>query len=154
AAGYIAGATRFKEVWDGSFRKADEGGRLTPRDLVEMHAAGLGLVWATHTIDLRATFADGAEIRGIQDLGLPQLRRADATSGEALSGVKVKISDGYFLIGLTRSDADAAHNLGLLATRAWFDFPMLLTDERIAKLTFEKGDTGDRVMAQALDAWK
>lgn len=109
---------------------------------------------ATHTIDLRATFADGAEIKGIQDLALPQLRRADATSGDALSGVKVKISDGYYLIGLTRSDADAAHNLGLLAARTWFDFPMLLTDERIAKLTFEKGDTGDRVMAQALDAWK
>jgi hypothetical protein len=57
AAGYIAGATRFKEVWDGSFRKADEGGRLTPRDLVEMHAAGLGLVWATHTIDLDSALA-------------------------------------------------------------------------------------------------
>jgi hypothetical protein len=109
---------------------------------------------ATHTIDLRATFADGAEIKGIKDMGLPQMRKDDAGTGDAISGVRVKINDSYYLIGLTRSDVDAAHNLDLMATRAWFDFPLLLNDDRIAKLTFAKGEAGDRVMAQALDAWK
>jgi hypothetical protein len=109
---------------------------------------------ATHTIDLRALFADGAEIKGIKDMGLPQLRKEDAATGDAVSGVRVKINDAYYLVGLTRSDTDAAHNLDLLATRNWFDFPLLLNDDRIAKLTFAKGDVGDRVMAQALDAWK
>jgi hypothetical protein len=109
---------------------------------------------ATHTIDLRTTFADGAEIKGIKDMGLPQLRKDDAATGDAVSGVRVKINDSYFLVGLTRSDADAARNLELLATRPWFDFPLLLNDDRIAKLTFSKGDTGDRAIAQALDAWK
>ncbi|HEY4926527.1 MAG TPA: hypothetical protein VII20_19115 [Roseiarcus sp.] len=109
---------------------------------------------ATHTIDLRATFADGSEIKGVKDMGLPQLRKDDAPTGDAVSGVRVKINDSYYLVGLTRSDTDAAHNLDLLATRNWFDFPLLLNDDRIAKLTFTKGETGDRVMAQALDAWK
>jgi hypothetical protein len=109
---------------------------------------------ATHTIDLRATFADGSEIKGVKDMGLPQLRKDDAPTGDAVSGVRVKISDGYYLVGLMRSDSDAAHNLDLLATRNWFDFPLMLNDDRIAKLTFTKGETGDRVMAQALDAWK
>jgi hypothetical protein len=109
---------------------------------------------ATHTIDLRATFADGAEIKGIKDMGLPQLRKDDLPSGEAVSGVRVKINDSYYLVGLTRSDADAAHNLDLLSTDNWLDFPLLLNDDRIAKLTFEKGPTGDQVMAQALNAWK
>ncbi len=109
---------------------------------------------ATHTIDLRATFADGAEIKGLKDMGLPQLRKDDAPTGDQVSGVRVKINDSYYLVGLTRSDADAAHNLDLLATRPWFDFPLLLNDDRIAKLTFTKGDAGDRAMAQALDAWK
>ena len=109
---------------------------------------------ATHTIDLRATFADGAEIKGVKDMGLPQLRKDDAPTGEAVSGVRVKINDSYYLVGLTRSDTDAAHNLDLLATRNWFDFPLLLNDDRIAKLTFAKGEAGDRVIAQALDAWK
>jgi clan AA aspartic protease (TIGR02281 family) len=109
---------------------------------------------ATHTIDLRATFADGSEIKGVKDMGLPQLRKDDAPTGDAIAGVRVKINDSYFQVGLARSDTDAAHNLDLLATRNWFDFPLLLTNDRIAKLTFAKGGTGDRVMAQALDAWK
>jgi hypothetical protein len=109
---------------------------------------------ATHTIDLRATFTDGAEIKGLKDMGLPQLRKDDAPTGDALAGVRVKINDSYYLVGLTRSDTDAAHNLDLLATRNWLDFPLLLNDDRIAKLTFSKGETGDQVMAQALDAWK
>jgi hypothetical protein len=108
---------------------------------------------ATHTIDLRTSFADGAEIKGIKDMGLPQLRKGEAPNGEALSGVRVKINDSYFLVGLTRSDADAMRNLDLLATHNWFDFPLLLNDDRIAKLTFEKGAAGDRVMFQALSAW-
>jgi predicted aspartyl protease len=108
---------------------------------------------ATHTIDFRATFAEGAEIKGMQDIGLPKMRNTDASTGDALSGVRVKISDSSYLVGLTRSDADAAHNLGLLATRGWMDFPLLLNDERIAKLTFEKEDAGDRAMAEALAAW-
>jgi hypothetical protein len=108
---------------------------------------------ATHTIDLRTSFADGAEIKGIKDMGLPQLRKGEAPNGEPISGVRVKINDTYFLVGLTRSDADAARNLDLLATHNWFDFPLLLNDDRIAKLTFEKGAAGDRVMFQALSAW-
>ena len=71
---------------------------------------------ATHTIDLRATFADGAEIKGLKDMGLPQLRKDDAPTGDPISGVRVKINDSYYLVGLTRSDADAAHNLDLLST--------------------------------------
>ena len=109
---------------------------------------------ATHTIDLRTTFADGAEIKGIKDMGLPQLRKDEAPTGDSISGVRVKINDTYYLVGLTRSDTDAAHNLDLLATHNWFDFPLLLNDDRIAKLTFEKGAAGDQVMAQALNAWK
>ncbi len=108
---------------------------------------------ATHTIDLRTTFADGAQIKGIKDMDLPRLRRGEAQTGEPLSGVRVKINDSYYLVGLTRSDADASRNLDLLATHNWFDFPLLLNDDRIAKLTFEKGSTGDRVMYQALNAW-
>jgi len=109
---------------------------------------------ATHTIDLRTTFAEGSEIKGLKDMGLPQLRKDDAPMGDPVSGVRVKINDNYYLVGLTRSDTDAARNLDLLATRSWFDFPLQLNDDRIAKLTFAKGEGGDRVIAQALDAWK
>jgi hypothetical protein len=109
---------------------------------------------ASHTIDLRVTFADGAEIKGIKDMRVPMMRRDDPPSQDALSGVRVKISDSYFLVGLNRGDAELAHNVDLVANRGWIDFPMLLNDDRIAKLTFEKGADGERIVNDALAAWK
>ncbi|MBV8663052.1 MAG: hypothetical protein JO107_08110 [Hyphomicrobiales bacterium] len=109
---------------------------------------------ASHTIDLRVSFADGADIKGIKDIRVPLMRRDDPPSQDSLSGVRVKISDSYFLVGLNRNDVDIAHNADLMANRGWFDFPMLLNDDRIAKLTFEKGADGDRLLNEALAAWK
>ena len=109
---------------------------------------------ASHTIDLRVSFADGAELKGIKDMRVPMMRRDDPPSQDALSGVRVKISDSYFLVGLNRGDAELARNVDLLANRGWFDFPMLLNDDRIAKLTFEKGADGERIVNDALAAWK
>jgi hypothetical protein len=82
---------------------------------------------ATHTIDLRATFADGTQIKGVKDLDLPRLRKDDSLSGDSIAGVKVKINDSYYLIGLTRSDAGAAHNLDLLATRTSCRVAVIMT---------------------------
>jgi hypothetical protein len=109
---------------------------------------------ATHTMDLRFAFAAGADVKGFKDMALPQLRRDDTPNGESISGVRVKISDSYFLVGLTRSDVDLAHNLDLLSSRNWLDLPLLFNDDHVAKLTFEKGPTGQSVVAQAVAAWK
>jgi len=54
---YIAGATRCKQAWDASFRRSHEGEELSERDLMEMHGAGLGLIWTTHTNDLQSALA-------------------------------------------------------------------------------------------------
>jgi len=109
---------------------------------------------ATHTIDLKFSFADGAPITGFKDVGLPQMRKLDSTASETLNSVKVKISDDYFLIALARSDQDLARNLDLMQTRAWFDFPLLLNDDRIAKLVFQKSADGAAMLEKAFDAWK
>jgi hypothetical protein len=109
---------------------------------------------ASHTIDLRVTFADGADIKGVKDMRVPLMRRDDPPSQDSLAGVRVKISDSYFLVGLNKTDADVGHNVDLIANRGWFDFPMLLNDDRIAKLTFEKGADGERILNDALAAWK
>jgi hypothetical protein len=109
---------------------------------------------ATHTIDLKFTFADGAPIAGFKDVGAPQMRKVDSTASEALTSVKVKVSDVYFLIALAKGDPDTARNLDLMQTRAWFDFPLLLNDNRIAKLVFQKSSDGEAMLAKAFDAWK
>jgi hypothetical protein len=108
---------------------------------------------ATHTIDLKFSFADGAPITGVKDVE-PKMRNLGSTAPEALRAVKVKISDVYFLIALAEGDQDTARNLDLLQTRAWFDFPLLLNDNRIAKLMFEKSTKGEAMLAKAFEAWK
>jgi hypothetical protein len=109
---------------------------------------------ATHTIDLNFSFADGAPITGFKDVGAPQMRKVDSTASEALSSAKVKVSDVYFLIALSKGDQDATRNLDLMQTRAWFDYPLLLDDNRIAKLVFQKSSEGEAMLAKAFDAWK
>jgi hypothetical protein len=109
---------------------------------------------ATHTIDLKFSFADGAPITGFKDVGLPQMRMEDSTAAEALNSVKVKISDTYFLIALAKGDSDTARNLDLMQTRSWFDFPLLLNDDRIAKVVFQKSPEGQAMLEKAFDAWK
>jgi hypothetical protein len=109
---------------------------------------------ATHTIDLKFSFAEGAPIAGFKDVGLPQMRKEDSTAAEALTSVKVKISDTYFLIALAKGEADTARNLDLMQTRSWFDFPLLLNDDRIAKIVFQKSPEGQAMLEKAFEAWK
>ncbi len=109
---------------------------------------------ASHTIDLRLTFDPGSPIKGVKDIALPLMRRDDPPAADALLGVRVKINDNYFLIGLNRADADVARNVDEIANRGWFDFPMQLSDDRIAKLTFEKAPDGEKALTEALAAWK
>jgi hypothetical protein len=87
---------------------------------------------ATHTIDLKFSFAEGAPITGFKDVGLPQMRKEDSTAAEALTSVKVKISDTYFLIALAKGEADT----------------------RIAKIVFQKSPEGQAMLDKAFDAWK
>ncbi len=77
-----------------------------------------------------------------------------STASEALTGVRVKISDAFFLIALAKGGQDAARNLDLMQTRAWFDFPLLLNDNRIATLVIEKSTKGEAMLAKAFEAWK
>jgi hypothetical protein len=50
----MAAAARFKEAWDTAKRRSDTGAVLSDRrDIVEMHEAALGLIWATGTNDLQ-----------------------------------------------------------------------------------------------------
>ena len=109
---------------------------------------------ASHTIDLRLIFDEGSSIKGVKDIDMPRMRRDEFPNADSLLGVKVKINDSYFLIGLNLADADVARNVDEIATRGWFDFPLLLNDDRIGKLTFEKAGDGERIVADALAAWK
>jgi hypothetical protein len=107
---------------------------------------------ATHTIDLRFSFAEGAPVTGVENVE-PKMRNLGSTASEDLTSVEVKISDVYFLIALVNGDPGTARNLDLIQTHDWFEYPLLLNDHRIAKLLFQKSSEGEAMLAKAFKVW-
>ena len=82
------------------------------------------------------------------------MRIEDRPVGDALEGRAAVVTQNYFFIGLIRDQNLTSRNLDLLRTRAWIDVPMKLTSGKIAKITFEKGPTGERLLNEAFEARK
>jgi hypothetical protein len=107
---------------------------------------------ASHTFSIRFTPLAASPIGDVQQIDAPQMRHNEAPSGDPLSAVPVPIMDNNFIVGLARGDFEN-RNLDLIRSRAWIDVPMLLKSKRVAKLTLEKGVSGDRAITDALAAW-
>lgn len=107
---------------------------------------------ASHTVELTFTLPPDAPHTVGSVPGILMKPREDAR-GVPLAGYAVKVTDGYHLIGLSAVEADHAANLALLKGREWFDVPIVYSDGHRAILAFQKGETGRRVFAQALEAW-
>ena len=108
---------------------------------------------ASHTIELRFATGANSEVSSITTIDTPQMRIEESPTGTPLAGAPVPIMPNYFLIGLSNNDKMTVRNMELLRDRSWIDIPMVLNSGRIAKLTFEKGSSGDRAVAQALSGW-
>jgi hypothetical protein len=108
---------------------------------------------ASHTVKLLFAVPPDSSLGNIKGVTALQMRREDTPTGEALKGVTVPIMENSYLIGLTRGDAEAS-NLDLLRSREWLDVPMVLANGRAAKLTFEKGVSGQRAFDDAMASWQ
>jgi hypothetical protein len=108
---------------------------------------------ASHTVEitfsLPADFAGG----GIDKVPGILMKQAEQTRGIPLAGQAVKVTTGFFLIGLSAVEADVQRNVQLLKERAWFDVPVVYNNGRRAILAMEKGTPGDRAFEQAFAAW-
>ena len=107
---------------------------------------------ASHLVVLQFTLPPDArrDIDSVSGLLTRSSRQARAVP---LAGLAVKVVDRYFLFGLSdKYDAEAA-NLALLEKSEWFDVPIVFSDGHRAMLTFEKGEPGRRLLAQAFAAW-
>ncbi|BBU63009.1 hypothetical protein MSC49_29440 [Methylosinus sp. C49] len=107
---------------------------------------------ASHTVNLSFSLGPGNELKRVKAIGPMQMRRPEAQSGEQVAGVPVPITDNAFLIGLLRGNREA-RNVVLLRAPMVLDLPMQLEDGRAATISLEKGPGGERVFADALDAW-
>jgi hypothetical protein len=108
---------------------------------------------ASHTIEIMFNLPADFPFGGISNVPGILMKPAEQTRGSPLAGLAVKVTSGYFLIGLSGAEEDMKRNLELLKDRAWFDIPIVYSNGRRAILAVEKGTPGDRAFQQAFAAW-
>jgi hypothetical protein len=109
---------------------------------------------ATHTVEIMFKLPADFPAGGITNVPGILMKQAESTRGVPLAGLAVKVTPGFYLIGLSNLDADKERNLQLLKERGWFDIPVVYNNNRRAILAMEKGTPGERVFADAFKAWK
>ena len=109
---------------------------------------------ATHTVEIMFKLPTDFVAGGISNVPGILMKQAEQTRGTPLAGLAVKVTSGFYLIGLSNVDADKERNLQLLKERAWFDIPVVYNNNRRAILAMEKGTPGERAFADAFKAWK
>ncbi len=108
---------------------------------------------ASHTIEITFTLPADFEEGGIGNVPGVLMKNSEQARGIPLAGLSVKVTNGYFLIGLSSVDVDKQRNIDLLKTRGWFDIPIVFTSGKRAILAMEKGPPGDRAFEEAFRAW-
>jgi hypothetical protein len=109
---------------------------------------------ASHTIEIMFNLPADFPGGGIANVPGILMKQGEQARGTPLSGLAVKVTNGFFLIGLSAVDTDVQRNLQLLKERAWFDIPIVYTNGGRAILAMEKGAPGDRAFAEAFAAWE
>ncbi len=108
---------------------------------------------ASHTIEILFTLPADFPEGGIGNVPGVLMKQNEQARGVPLAGLAVKVTNGYFLIGLSAVDVDLQRNIQLLKERDWFDIPVVYTSGKRAILAMEKGTPGARAFEEAFRAW-
>src|SRR3984893_5314526 len=130
------------EIPDRKFKMTISFRRNTDTSLPASHTAEL-------TFMLPPDFAGG----GVGNVPGILMKSNEQARGTPLAGLAVKVTDGFFLVGLSNVDADRQRNLQLLKERSWFDVPLVYVNQRRAIIAIEKGAPGERAFNDAFATW-
>lgn len=108
---------------------------------------------ASHTLEIMFTLPADFPEGGINNVPGVLMKQNEQARGVPLAGLAVKVTNGYFLIGLSAVDVDVQRNIQLLKERDWFDIPLVYTSGKRAILAMEKGTPGTRAFEEAFRAW-
>jgi len=108
---------------------------------------------ASHTIEIMFTLPADFTEGGVNNVPGVLMKQSEQARGSPLAGLAVKVTNGYFLIGLSAVETDVARNIQLLKERDWFDIPVVYTSGKRAILAIEKGTPGARAFEEAFRAW-
>lgn len=109
---------------------------------------------ASHTVEIMFNLPPDFAGGGIANVPGILMKQSEQTRGVPLAGLAVKVMTGFFLVGLSSSEAEMQRNIQLLKERAWFDIPVVYGNNRRAILALEKGTPGERAFAEAFATWK
>jgi hypothetical protein len=108
---------------------------------------------ASHTIEIMFTLPADFSEGGIQNVPGILMKQNEQARGVPLAGLAVKVTNGFFLVGLNSTEIDLQRNIALLKERPWFDIPIVYNNNKRAILAVEKGTPGERAFEDAFRAW-
>jgi hypothetical protein len=108
---------------------------------------------ASHTAELTFILPQDFAGGGVGNVPGILMKSNEQARGTPLSALAVKVTDGFFLVGLSNVDSERTRNLQLLKERSWFDVPLVYTNQRRAIIAIEKGAPGERAFNEAFAAW-
>jgi hypothetical protein len=108
---------------------------------------------ASHTVEILFNLPPDFPFGGVNNVPGLLMKQAEQTRGAPISGLAVKVTNGYFLVGLSAVETEMTRNMGLLKERSWLDIPMVYNNGRRAILAIEKGAPGERIFGEAFAAW-
>jgi hypothetical protein len=108
---------------------------------------------ASHTAELTFVLPPDFAGGGVANVPGVLMKSNEQARGTPLAGLAVKVTDGFFLVGLSNVESDRARNVQLLKERSWFDIPLVYTNQRRAIIAIEKGSPGERAFNDAFAVW-
>jgi hypothetical protein len=121
--------------------------------LIQMHPNGDTSFPASHMVELKFNLPQGFEGKSITSVPGLILKADEQARGDALVGASAKVSENFFWIALSATDAERSRNLKFFRERGWIDVPVLYESGRRAILTLEKGGAGEKAVADAFASW-
>jgi hypothetical protein len=109
---------------------------------------------ASHTVEIMFNLPADFPFGGVSNVPGILMKQAEQTPGAPLNGLAVKVTSGFFLVGLSLVKTEMQRNMELLKERGWFDIPIVYNNGKPAILTIEKGAAGEQVFADAFEAWR
>ncbi|MBA7704107.1 hypothetical protein ES703_112907 [subsurface metagenome] len=111
---------------------------------------------ASHTAELTFILPQDFAGGGVGNVPGILMKSNEQARGTPLSALAVKVTDGFFLVGLSNVDSERTRNLQLLKERSWFDVPLVYTNHREGRprrARFQRGVRGvGRVRAEPLSS--
>ncbi len=109
---------------------------------------------ASHLIQISFARSAAGTARAVRDVAVPEFKIDEGARGAPLSGLVVPVTEDVFLVGLANIPTEVTRNVEMMRARPWIDVRLRYANGKRAILTFEKGASGERILAEALDSWR